>query len=298
MTRTTLSWLVTLVVVGCGPAGLEDTSAPDAGGGGGPGGGGGSGGNGADASVAGADDKDGDSVDDAADNCPAQANKNQEDGDSDAYGDACDCDPMDPEVMGDLVLKDTLASNTNKFKVAPAFAAANWSYANGGLRQTRLANNASDATFLENDLPLDNVRIDVTASSTEIMDFDATDLRQIFVLARADSAAGKFGAVACGIEVVEGLTPTQKTTAAMLAGTPANVTIAPAQRTNRAAVDVNEEFSLHMDLKGTTMTCSATIAGVTTTATASNLGTIPGKVGFLTRETKGLFKNVRICAYR
>nr|MDQ3295258.1 hypothetical protein [Myxococcota bacterium] len=112
------------------------------------------------------------------------------------------------------------------------------------------------------------------------------------------SSTDQLGAIACGIEVVEGLTPTQKTTAATVGGTPAAVTVTPAQRTNRAAVQVNEEFRLRMVLKGQVVTCSAVVAGVETVATATNLSSSSGEVGFLTRETKALFKNVRICSYR
>jgi hypothetical protein len=98
--------------------------------------------------------------------------------------------------------------------------------------------------------------------------------------------------------VVEGLTPTQKTSTVTFGGKPTAVTTTVSQRTNRAAVQVNEQFALRMELKADKMTCTATVAGVTTTATASNLALTPGSVGLLSRETKASFKNIRICSYR
>ncbi|MBA3394185.1 MAG: hypothetical protein H0T89_16170 [Deltaproteobacteria bacterium] len=293
MERLLAAALVMLAVAACGPAAPDAAGGPggpDAGGGGGGGGGGGDDPTGV--------DTDSDAVDDASDNCPAQPNEKQEDGDADGYGDECDCDPVDQAVAAELVLVDALATNTDKFKAATGFSTANWSYASGALRQTGLVNNGTDATFLESAVPMRDVLIEVTAASTEIAEFDTTDLRQIFLVARASSSTDQLGAIACGIEVVEGLTPTQKTTAATVGGTPAAVTVTPAQRTNRAAVQVNEEFRLRMVLKGQVVTCSAVVAGVETVATATNLSSSSGEVGFLTRETKALFKNVRICSYR
>ncbi len=50
-----------------------------------------------------------------------------------------------------------------------------------------------------------------------------------------------------------------------------------------------------MVLKSQAVTCTAVVAGTETVTTATNLGSSSGQVGFLTRETKALFKNVRIC---
>jgi len=289
--------LLVLGAIACGPMQYQDT-APDAAGGGGDddgSGGGGGGGGRPDASPGLDEDQDG--LDDIRDNCPHIANPDQIDGDSDHYGDACDCDPVDATVAAELVAKDSLAADTGLFAAAGGFAATNWGYANA-LDQTRLANNATDAAFLQNPAPLTNVLIEVTSASTEIMEFDTSDLRQIFVLARAQSAADKFAAVGCGIEVVEGLTPTQKTSAVTLGGKPSAVTTTVGQRTNRAAVQVNEQFKLRMDLQGDKLTCKATVGTTTTTATATGLEVSAGSVGFLVRETKASFKNVRICAYR
>ncbi|MFC1890078.1 MopE-related protein [Thermodesulfobacteriota bacterium] len=45
-----------------------------------------------------ANDRDGDDVIDVIDNCPDDNNPGQEDGDSDGWGDACDCGAADPDV--------------------------------------------------------------------------------------------------------------------------------------------------------------------------------------------------------
>jgi hypothetical protein len=295
MTRLACLLLV-LGTVACTATSYEDTRPDAASDQGGSDGGGGGGGNGPDADPG--LDEDGDHVDDIRDNCPHIANADQADGDGDHFGDVCDCDPADPAIAAELVANDALAADTGLFAAGDGFSGANWRYANSALDQTRLVNNATDVALLQNAAPLTNVLIEVTAASTEIMEFDTTDLRQIFLLARASSAADKFAAIGCGIEVVEGLTPTQKTSAVTLAGKPAAVTTTPRQRTNRAAVQVNEQFRLRMDLIGDKLTCSATIAGVKTTATATGLAVSAGSVGLLARETKAAFKNVRICSYR
>jgi hypothetical protein len=299
MTRQ-LGLVVTVAMIGCSAATPHHEGVgPDAAvGGGGGGGGGGEGGGGVDGSMQ--LDDDGDGVTDDVDNCPGVYNKDQTDGDADAYGDACDCDPADAQVAADLVFQNSLASDTGSFAAAPGFAAADWQYATGALRQTRLANNASDATFFKGtDKPLGDVMIDVDGASTAIMEFDTQDLRQMFILARADSAADKFTAVGCGLEVVEGLTPTQKTSAVILGGKPSLTTTTAKQRTNRPAVQVNEQFSMHMDLRGDTMTCTVVQGGTTrTVAKATGLAASTGSVGLFTRETKAGYKNLRICSYR
>jgi len=293
MTRLACLLLV-LGVVACNATQYDDTR-PDAGGTEGDDAGGGGGGR-PDANPA--IDEDHDGIDDIRDNCPHIANPDQIDGDGDHFGDVCDCDPVDAAVAAEFVAKDALAADSGLFAAGDGFSGANWRYANSTLDQTRLVNNGTDVALLQNAPPLTNVLIEVTSASTAIMDFDASDLRQIFLLARASSAADKFAAIACGIEVVDGQTPDAKTSAVKLAGTPAAVTTTALRRTNRAQVQVNEQFKLRMDLQGDKVTCTATIAGVTTTATATGLTVSAGSVGLLARETKALFKNVRVCSYR
>jgi hypothetical protein len=55
------------------------------------------------------------------------------------------------------------------------------------------------------------------------------------------------------------------------------------------------EFDITMELRGDTMTCTVTAAGETTTATWTGLTVTAGSVGFYTRETRALFRNLRIC---
>ncbi len=244
-------------------------------------------------------DGDGDGIKDTSDNCPRLANADQADTDADTYGDECDCDPGDATEAADLVVEDSLATAGTRFTPATGFAAASWSYTTGAYRQTRLVNDGSDASFYSGTENLTDVIIEATVASTAIQGFDATDLRQLMFIARAESSAAKFAGAACGIEVVEGLTPTQKTTTMTMGGIPAAVTGSPINRTNRASIVENEEIKMRMMLKGGDMTCTVTLDGTdVTTATATNVAQTAGKVGFYTRETKALFKNLKICSYR
>jgi hypothetical protein len=241
-------------------------------------------------------DRDGDQVGDALDNCPDIANADQLDGDLDEYGDACDCDPADGQVAAFLVTQDALDADRGLFAAAPGFSPANWSYSGGALRQTRLANDAEDAIVFSQVADLGDVIIDVRAASTDIENFDATDLRQIFVLVRTASSAQSFSSYACGIEVVEGLSPSQKTSAVTLGGAPAAVQTTPQQRVDRDQVVENEEFDLRLSVESGILTCTAVLDGdEVTEAQAINVPAGPGVVGFYTRETRALFKSVRIC---
>ncbi|HLU68259.1 MAG TPA: hypothetical protein VKZ63_18375, partial [Kofleriaceae bacterium] len=80
-----------------------------------------------------------------------------------------------------------------------------------------------------------------------------------------------------------------------LAGSPEALSFTPVERINRAAVQVDEEFTMRMELRGDQMTCTVTLDGNDVTVAQ---GTVPlgaGAVGFHTRETKALFKSVRVC---
>jgi hypothetical protein len=243
-------------------------------------------------------DADGDGVADSDDNCPGATNADQADGDGDAYGDACDCAPTDPNIAADLVVENTLATDTGTMAPATGFPKTSWTFATGAYHQNRLANNAADASLLLGD-PLGDVVIDVTGASTAIQSFDTTDLRHLMIVARATDDGAKFAGLGCGIEVVEGLTPNQKTSVVQYAGTPTAPTITALKRTNMPTVQVNQELHVHMVLKGGTMTCTVTGAGPTPiTSTMTGLGDGLGQVGILTRETKAAFKNLRVCSYR
>jgi hypothetical protein len=257
-------------------------------------------------------DQDGDDIGDSDDNCPEIANGDQADGDTDGFGNACDCDPADMAVIGYRIFTDPMSTDNGQFSAPVGFNGANWTYGPDenavppdtgtgmAYRQTRLADDANDVSFYFGNTLLDHVRVDVRAASTQIQILPAgQNLRQIFIVARGVDTGTTFRAQACGIEVVDGLTPTQKTTTATLGGSPTGVTSTVRMRTDRRAVQVDEEFELHMVLSGGTMTCTANLVGPpaaeTTVATASGLTVEEGAVGLFARETKALFKNVRIC---
>jgi hypothetical protein len=194
-----------------------------------------------------------------------------------------------------LLLNDPLGANTGQFAPADGFL-ANWEIEDGGLVQSRVANDAADAAFLSLDPQVD-VRVQVTGAATGITQFDDNDLRQIFIVARASSNAEAYVAEACGIEVNEQLNPNQKTSVIGQTGDPASVVTTSRQRVDRAGVDVDQLFGLTMDLRGDTMTCAVTIDGVATRAEFTGLEVRPGAVGFFTRETPAKLTNVKVCAY-
>ncbi|HUS66184.1 MAG TPA: hypothetical protein VMZ28_16640 [Kofleriaceae bacterium] len=289
--------LAVLLAAGCnaaigGDEGMGEGDGDGSGdGSGGGGGGGGGGGAGPDGGGVQAGDDDADTVPDADDNCPFLANTDQADGDGDGFGNLCDCDAGSADVIGYKLVNDDLTADRGLFEVPTGFAAGSWTYS-GGYRQSRLANDATDVSIIKVDHKIANVLIEVTAQSTEIADFNATDLRQIMFLARGDLSDQAYDAVGCGIEVVEGLSPTQKTSALKYATEPDGFTAI--ERTNRVALEVGVDFSMKMELSGTQMTCSATVGGETTTAT----GDVPegaGAIALHTRETKALFKSLRVC---
>ena len=239
-------------------------------------------------------DRDGDGREDASDNCPALANGDQADGDGDGYGDACDCDPAASGVTGYRILEDALVVDGGLFGAPVGFEGGNWTY-DAAYRQNHLAPGANDTSFYFGDSVLADVRVDVRTASTGIASYTSNH-RQLLVIARAVATGSTFRAQACGIEVVDGLSPTQKTSSLSLSGSPANVITTVHQRTDRAAVQVDEELELHMILAGGEMTCTAVLDGTdVTTARASGLPVEEGAVGFFTRESRALFKDVRIC---
>ena len=287
--------LAAAIACGCGASagdgGRDDVGGADAGDGGGGGGGGGGGDGGG---VTGAD-MDGDSIADSEDNCPRLANPDQDDSDGDTVGSACDCDPDDGELAAYRIAEDDLSTDRGLLEVPSGFTAGNWSFATAAYRQTRLVNDSSDASLFDADHAIADVIIEATAASTEIADFGTDDLRQIVFLARADISSKVFDAVGCGIEVVEGLSPTQKTSIVTYTGSPAAINMSAVKRTNRAAVQANEEFKMRMELSGKEMTCTVTLDGTDVTTATGQVPEGAGAVGFYTRETKALFKSVRVC---
>lgn len=241
-------------------------------------------------------DADEDGVPDARDNCPELANTAQMNSDGDAFGDACDCDPNDADVEAYLITENALTEDVGLFAAAPGFSSSSWSY-DGGYRQTNLADDADDAAYLLTEEALEDVLVEVTVASTDIMDFGTNDFRQLFVVARASGTADSYSAFACGVELVEGLTPTQKTSVVELGGSPEAVTTDAKQRADREALSEGEEFSLRMELRGSTLTCRATIKDVVTVAQATDIPERAGSLGFHTRETRALFKNLKVCRF-
>ena len=231
-------------------------------------------------------DRDGDEVADAADNCPDTANPDQLDGDIDDIGNACDCDPSDPNIAAYLVVEDGQA------ETAPGFSASSWTLSGGRYEQTTVANDADDASFVVLDDP--------PAASTEVQDFGTDDLRQVFVTARGSSGAS-YGAAGCGIELIESGGSTDKTVSAVaLGGSPDAVTTSPADRATYPGVGSGEEFDIRLDLRGGQMTCAVTkfpdtADAATTVAQAGGFAEGAGAVGFHTRETAAVFTDVRVC---
>ena len=134
----------------------------------------------------------------------------------------------------------------------------------------------------------------VTAASTEVSGAITPKLRQMFIVVGASSQQGQLLAHGCGVEVVEGETPEQKTSVVRLSGPTGAVTTTPLDRVARPALQANEEFGMRATLEGGKLTCVITQNGQTTTAQA-NVGALTGSVGMFTRQTKALFKNARVC---
>lgn len=240
-------------------------------------------------------DVDADTIPDFSDNCPDLANTDQNDGDGDSIGNVCDCDPDDGDVVGYRIVEDDMSADRGMMEVPLGFTPANWTYSGGAYRQNRLTNDSTDASLFLVDHPLANVLVEGTVASTEFASYGDDDLRQIFFLARADVTDKLYSGIGCGIEVVEGLTPTQKTSAVTFAGSPSAINMSVVRRTSRAAVNANEQLGMRMEVRGTEITCTVTLDGTDVT---SATGTVPdgaGRVGFHTRETKALFKSIRVC---
>lgn len=217
------------------------------------------------------------------------------DTDGDGAPDEADCDPASP-ALRKRVLEDPLASDKGLFAAADGFPAASWSY-DAAYRQTRLLD-ASDTSLYVGDTDLGDVQVEVRAASTEVGAITPR-LRQIFVVVGASVSGGSLLAHGCGIEVVEGMTPEQKTSIVKLEGASASVVTTAIQRVTRPAVQANEQFSIKLRIEDGAMTCDVTqgtgATATTTTATASGLGALRGRAGFFTRQTKALFKGIRVC---
>jgi len=216
-----------------------------------------------------------------------------QDSDGDGVPDVEDCDPLSP-ALGARLLEDDLATDKGFFSAVDGFPQGSWTYDGTAYRQGRLVD-GSDATVFLKDPAIGDALVEVRAASTEITSSITPVLRQMFIVFGTKVVGGQLSAVGCGVEVVEGLSPTQKTSIVRLAGPPGNVTTSSLSRVDRAALQVNEEFSIRARLVGGTLTCEVTQKDVTKTTATANVGTVTGSVGFFTRQTKALFKKARIC---
>lgn len=224
------------------------------------------------------------------------ANGDSDDTDGDGVPNADDCDP-NSKALRTRIVQDDLATDKGLFAAAGGFPTTSWSFDGAAAyRQTRLLD-ASDVSFYAKDSAIGDVQIEATMASTEVGTFNPK-LRQIFVLIGGVSNGGALSATGCGIEVVGGESPEQKTSIVKLEGTTTNVVTTVLQRVTRPAVQANEDLSVKLRFENGAMICDVTQVGQLTTATANGLGALKGSVGFFTRQTKALFKNVRVCGLK
>jgi hypothetical protein len=221
---------------------------------------------------------------------------NLNDLDGDGVPNAEDCDP-NSKTLKRRIVEDTLGSEKGFFTVPAGFPAASWTFEGAAAyRQMRLAD-AADVSFFSKESDIGDVQIEVQTASTEYSNAFAPRLRQIFVLVGGVSVDGTLSAAGCGIEVVQGEMPEQKSSIVKLTGTTTSMTTTVLQRVTRPAVQSNEDLVIKLRLEDGAMVCDVSQAGmVLTTATANNLGALKGSVGFFTRQTKALFKNLRVCS--
>lgn len=214
------------------------------------------------------------------------------DADKDGIADDVDCAPNDPGIAGTKLALDDLTTDKQLFLPATGFA-NDWSY-NGGYVQTRLAN-APDQSLLQKDANVSEATVEVIAASTEISSAITPILRQMFITFGTTISGGTLSAVGCGLEVDGSQTVTQKTTVARLNGSATNVSTTPLDRVDRGAVQAGEEFKMKGTLKNGVLTCEVTIKGNQTTTAKANVGVTKGSIGFYTKQTKALFRQINAC---
>ena len=213
------------------------------------------------------------------------------DADMDGVPDAKDCAPQDATIAGTKLVDEMLTADRQTFAVAPGFPAS-WTYGTAYM-QNRLID-AGDMTLYTGDANLENVDIEVRAASTDVGAITPR-LRQLMIVVGASSVDGTTTAYGCGLEVVQGLAPEQRTSVVKLSGPPTAITTPPIERTARGAVQEGEDFIIRARVKTGTITCTAQQGlGTVTTATAT-VPDLKGAVGFYTRQTKAAFKSVKVC---
>jgi hypothetical protein len=214
------------------------------------------------------------------------------DADKDGIADDVDCAPNDPAIAGTKLAVDDLTTDKQLFLPATGFA-NDWSYS-GGYIQSRLAN-APDQSLLQKDPNVSEATVEVIAASTEISSGITPILRQMFITFGTTVSNGTLSAVGCGLEVDGSQTVTQKTTIARLSGNATSVSSTPLDRVDRTAVQAGEEFKIKGTLKNGLLTCEVTIKGNQITTAQANVGVTKGSIGFFTKQTKALFRQLNAC---
>jgi hypothetical protein len=214
------------------------------------------------------------------------------DADKDGIADDVDCAPNDPSIVGSKLAVDDLTTDKQLFLPATGFG-NNWSYSSGYI-QSRLAN-APDQSLLQKDPNVTDATVEVIAASTEISSGITPILRQMFITFGTTVTDGNLTAVGCGLEVDGSQTVTQKTTVARLNGSATSVSSTPLDRVDRTAVQAGEEFKIKGTLKNGLLTCEVTIKGNQTTTAQANVGVMKGSIGFFTKQTKALFRQLNAC---
>lgn len=231
-------------------------------------------------------------ADTATPTTPPPTTPTVQDADKDGVPDDVDCAPNDAAIVGTKLAVDALTTDTGLFEPASGFG-QNWSY-NSGYVQTRLAN-APDQALLKKDTNVSEATVEVIAASTEITSNITPVLRQMFITFGTTLNGTTLNAVGCGLEVDGTQTVSQKTTVARLNGGPTSVTTTPLDRVDRGAVQAGEEFKVKGTLKNGLLTCEVTIKGNQTTTAQANVGVTTGSIGFFTRQTKALFRQINAC---
>jgi hypothetical protein len=213
----------------------------------------------------------------------------------------CDCDPTG-QLPAYEILVDDLGSDRGNLRPATGFDDGVWSFSDGAYRQqAEMSPGRNDASLVALAEPVGDLLIHVTASSTAATLFEGQEnLRQLFLTARARSSGGEYEAAACGIDLVfnsAGTVTDRRVVAAELSGSPENVaTTLRGTRDNPNQLSFGDEFDIRMELRGGLMVCQVTLPGQAPFfVQAGGFGTSAGAVGFHTRETQALFKNLRVC---
>jgi hypothetical protein len=211
----------------------------------------------------------------------------------------CDCDPTG-QLAAYEILVDDLGSDRGQVLPATGFEGGVWSFSDSAYRQqAEMSPGRTDASLVALAEPAGDLLIHVTASSTAATTFEGQDnLRQLFLTARTQASASEYAAAACGIDLEidsSGAVTGRHAIAAELSGSPSSVTTQVRGSRESRQLSFGDEFDIRMELRGGQMVCQVTIDGEPFFVQASGFGGSSGSVGFHTRETQALFKNLRVC---